>query len=205
MVLREQVTARMEQSASGRSFVLQALQWRVHDTSQQGALGRYIREHVRDTWMDDADVREVYTAAEAAYQSGVVEAFDVAELAIMAAVATCVRNGAWGSELECAELNEWRDMYDIELRCISSEARVADVRSSRALVGLLYRQGAHYMSMATADNQTLFGPSRFALQAPVKAARPRIAGGSSGAQQRGDMRGIRSNTTAHARGSRQQS
>ena len=186
MVLREHVAARIEQSVSARSFVLQALEWRVHDTSQQGAMGRYNREDVRDTWMDDADVREMYSAAEAAYQTGEVEAFAVAEPAIMAAVATCVRNGAWGTELKCAELNEWLDMYDIELRCVSSESRVADVRSSRALVGLLYRQGAHYMSMATADNQTLFEPSRFALPAPVEAARPRIAGGSSSAQQRGD-------------------
>ena len=149
-------------------------------------MGRYNREDVRDTWMNDADVREMHSAAEAAYQSGDVEAFDVAEPAIMAAVATCVRNGAWGTELECAELKEWLDMYDIELRCVSSESRVADGRSSRALVGLLYWQGAHYMSMATADNQTLFEPSRFALPAPVEAARPRIAGGSSSAQQRGD-------------------
>ena len=188
MVLREHVAARIEQSVSARSFVLQALEWRVHDTSQQGAKGGYNREDERDTWMDDAHVREMNSAAEAAYQSGEVEAFDVAEPAIMAAVATCIRNGAWGTELECAELNEWLDMYGIELRCVSSVSRVADVRSSRALVGLLYRQGAHCISMATADNQTLFEPSRFALPAPVEAARPRIAGGSSSAQQRGDTR-----------------
>ena len=91
---------------------------------------------------------EVYTTARAAYQSDEVNTFDATEPAIMAAVATCLRNGAWGSELECAELNKWLDMHDIELRFVSSESRVADVRSSRALVALLYRQGAHFMAMS---------------------------------------------------------
>ena len=103
----------------------------------------------------------------------------------MAAVATCVCNGAWGGEVGCAELNEWLDMYEIDLRYVSSESRVAYVRSSRALVGLLYRQGVRYVLMATADNQTLFKPSREALQVPVGAARPDVAGGSSGMQQCG--------------------
>ena len=49
MVLREHVANRIKQSASARSVVLQALQWRVHDTSQQGAMGRYNREDLRDT------------------------------------------------------------------------------------------------------------------------------------------------------------
>ena len=155
----------------------------THNTA--GRNGQVQQEDVRDKLMDEAGEREDCTAAEAADRSGDVVAIDVAEPDIMAAVAICVRNGTWGSELECAELNEWLDMYDINLRGDSSESRVADVQSSRALVGLLYRQGAHYMSMATADNQTLFEPSRFALQAPVEAALPRIAGCSSGAQQRG--------------------
>ena len=95
-------------------------------------MGRYDREDVRNLWMDDTGVREVHTAAGAAYRSRDVEAFLVAELVIMAAVITYVRNGAWG-EFECAELNEWLGMYDIELRFVSSVSRVADVRSSRAL------------------------------------------------------------------------
>ena len=121
MVLREYIANCIEQSASACCIMLRALRWRVHDTSQQGAMGKYNSEDMCDTRTDDADVRQMHTPAELAYQSGEVEALDVAEPAIMAALATCVRNGAWGSELECAELNEWLNMYDIELRCVSSE------------------------------------------------------------------------------------
>ena len=59
MVLRKHVATRIDQSASACSFVQQALEWRLHDAAQQGAMGTYNREDVRDTWMDDTGVREV--------------------------------------------------------------------------------------------------------------------------------------------------